>query len=123
MVIESLNLSYKPDSIYTDNDENVNFSGISVIQNIDSIKDSTLSFLSMMKKMIMLIIFFAILFGSIIIYNIGILSFCEKELEFATLKVLGFKNKQIKKIFIKQNIWITFISILIGIPSGLLLKK
>lgn len=77
----------------------------------------------MMKKMIMLIIFFAILFGAIIIYNIGILSFSEKELKFATLKVLGFKNKQIKKIFIKQNIWITFISILIGIPSGLLLKK
>lgn len=76
-----------------------------------------------MKKMIMIIIFFAILFGAIIIYNIGILSFSEKELEFATLKVLGFKNKQIKKIFIKQNIWITFISILIGIPSGLLLKK
>ena len=77
----------------------------------------------MMKKMIMLIIFFAILFGAIIIYNIGILSFSEKELKFATLKVLGFKNKQIKKIFIKQNIWITFISILIGIPSGLLQKN
>lgn len=77
----------------------------------------------MMKKMIVLIIFFAILFGAIIIYNMGILSFNEKELEFATLKVLDFKNKQIKKIFIKQNIWITFISILIGIPSGLLLKK
>lgn len=77
----------------------------------------------MMKKMIMLIIFFAILFGVIIIYNIGILSFSEKELEFATLKVLDFKNKQIKKIFIKQNIWITFISILIGIPSGLLQKN
>lgn len=77
----------------------------------------------MMKKMIMLIIFFAILFGAIIIYNMGILSFNEKELEFATLKVLDFKNKQIKKIFIKQNIWITFISILIGIPSGLLQKN
>lgn len=77
----------------------------------------------MMKKMIMLIIFFAILFGTIIIYNMDILSFNEKELEFATLKVLDFKNKQIKKIFIKQNIWITFISILIGIPSGLLQKN
>lgn len=77
----------------------------------------------MMKKIIVLIIFFAILFGAIIIYNMGILSFNEKELEFATLKVLDFKNKQIKKIFIKQNIWITFISILIGIPSGLLQKN
>ena len=38
--------------------------------------------------------------------------------ENATLKVLGFKDKQIKKIFIKQNIWITIIAIIIGLPLG-----
>ena len=30
----------------------------------------------------------------------------------------NFKDKQIKNIFIEQNIWITIISILIGLPSG-----
>ena len=48
----------------------------------------------------------------------SVLSFTEKEYQFATLKVLGFKNKQIKDIFVKQNIWITIISIIIGLPSG-----
>ena len=46
-------------------------------------------------------------------YKIG-----EKEYQFATLKVLGFKNKQIQKIFIKQNIWITILAIIIAMPLG-----
>ena len=74
--------------------------------------------LSMMKSMITLIIFIAVLLGAIIIYNLGILSFQEKEYQFATLKVLGFSDKKIKKIFIKQNNWITIISIIIGLPLG-----
>ena len=56
--------------------------------------------------------------GFVIIYNLGILSFSEKQYQFATLKVLGFKDKQIKKIFVKQNVWITIIALIIGLPLG-----
>ena len=45
-------------------------------------------------------------------------SYTEKEYQFATLKVLGFKDKQIENIFIKQNNWVAIISIIIGLPSG-----
>ena len=54
----------------------------------------------------------------LIIYNLGILSYTEKQYQFATLKVLGFKDKAIKKIFIKQNNWIAIVSIIIGLPLG-----
>lgn len=74
--------------------------------------------LSMMKTMLILIIFVAILLGTVIIYNLGILSYTEKQYQFATLKVLGFKDKKIKNIFIKQNNWIAIISIIIGLPLG-----
>ena len=50
--------------------------------------------LSMMKKMIVLIIFIAAVLGIIIIYNLGILSYTEKQYQFATLKVLGFSDKK-----------------------------
>ena len=46
------------------------------------------------------------------------MSFSEKEYQFATLKVLGYKYKQIKKIFIKQNIWIGIFAIIIALPLG-----
>ena len=48
----------------------------------------------------------------------GILSYNEKQYQFSTLKVLGFSDSKIKKIFIQQNIWITTISIIIGLPSS-----
>ena len=70
---------------------------------------------------IILLIVIASILGGVIIYNLGILSFTEKQYQFATLKVLGFKDKQIKKIYTKQNNWITFISIIIGLPLGYLL--
>ena len=118
--LENLGLKYSPDSIYTNNDlSNIKeIEGIELIQNIDSLKTSMESMLSTMKTMIMIIIVFAILLGAIIIYNMGILSYSEKQYQFSTLKVLGFKDKKIRKIFIEQNIWITIISIIIGLPSG-----
>ena len=71
-----------------------------------------------MKSMVVLLVVVAALLGSVIIYNLGILSYTEKQYQFATLKVLGFDDKRIKKIYIKQNNWITVISIIIGIPLG-----
>ena len=118
--LESLNVKYTPDSLYTKSDLKgvKEIDGVSLIQDKNSLKESMQSMLSTMKKMIILIIFFAILLGAIIIYNMGILSYSEKEYQFATLKVLGFKDKKIKKIFIQQNLWITALSVIIGLPSG-----
>ena len=118
--LESLNVKYTPDSLYTKSDLKgvKEIEGVSLIQDKNALKESMESMLSMMKEMIILIIFFAILLGAIIIYNMGILSYSEKEYQFATLKVLGFKDKKIKKIFIQQNLWITALSVIIGLPSG-----
>ena len=118
--LESLGISYKPDSLYT----NYNLKNVREIKNIESIqdkndlKDGMNNMLSMMKTMLILIIGIAIVLGSIIIYNLGILSYSEKEYQFATLKVLGFSDKKIKKIFIRQNNIIAIISIIIGLPLG-----
>ena len=118
--LESLGIIYKPDTIYTNEDlKNVKeIKNIESIQDIEALKDGMSSMLSMMKTMLVLIIGVAVLLGSIIIYNLGILSYTEKQYQFATLKVLGFKDSQIKKIFIKQNNWIAIISIIIGLPLG-----
>lgn len=118
--LESLGLEYKPDTIYTNMDlsETKEIDGIDIIQNKSSIKKGILSMLNTLKTMIVLLIVVASILGSVIIYNLGILSFTEKQYQFATLKVLGFKNKQIRNIYIKQNNWITVVSIIIGLPLG-----
>ena len=74
--------------------------------------------LQMMKSMIKLIICVAVLLCVVIIYNLGILSFTEKQYQFATLKVLGFSNRKIKDIFTQQNNWIAIVAIILGLPLG-----
>ena len=118
--LESLGIEYKPDALYTNNDlsKTKEIKNIESIQNINSLKEGMTGMLSMMRTMLIMIIGIAILLGGVIIYNLGILSYTEKEYQFATLKVLGFKDKQIEKIFIKQNNWIAVVSIIIGLPAG-----
>ena len=36
----------------------------------------------------------------------------------ATLKVVGFKDKKIGGLLIGQNLWVTLLGVLIGIPLG-----
>ena len=117
---ESLGLSYHPTSIYT-NSKVKKSDGISKISTLSSIQKGMENMLETMKSMVVLLIGFAVLLGSVILYNLGILSFSEKQYQFATLKVLGFKDQQIRSIFIKQNNWITLLAILLGLPLGYLM--
>lgn len=121
--IESIGVNYKADSIYTNEDlkDVKELSGVNTIQSKDNIKDGMNSMVATMKMLIVLLITLSAILGFVIIYNLGILSFGEKQYQFATLKVLGFKEKQIKDIFIKQNIWLALVGIILGLPLGYLM--
>lgn len=117
---ESLGLTYKADTVYTD--ENLintkTIDGVDTIQSIATLKQGMESMLETTETMVVLLIVVSAILGFVIIYNLGILSFTEKQYQFATLKVLGFKDKQIKNIFVKQNLWLTVAGIVIGLPLG-----
>ena len=117
---DTLDEEYKADSVYTNNDlSNVrDIPGVNTIQTIENLKDGMNSMLSMMYSLIVLLIVVSVVLAVVIIYNLGVLSFSEKEYQFATLKVLGYKYNQIKNIFIKQNLWIGITAIIIALPLG-----
>ena len=48
----------------------------------------------------------------------GILALSEKMYQFATLKVLGFKFRKLALIYTQQNLWLTIIGIILGLPLG-----
>lgn len=95
-----------------------------VMMRADSIsyqKELTKSVDSMMDGMVMMItilVLGAVILGSVMLYNLGILSYIERYREFATMKVLGFADKKIRKIMIQQNVWLSVLGILIGMPAG-----
>ena len=92
--------------------------GVDSIKHISVIRAGVNELLNTIQTLIILIIVVAAMLGVVIIYNLGVLSFTEKQYQFATLKVLGFKNRGIKKIYIKQNNWITILAIILGSPLG-----
>lgn len=69
---------------------------------------------------VLIMIFFlaAVGLGSVILYNLGTLSYLERYRELATMKVLGFRDERIRKILIQQNIWLTGGGILCGLICG-----
>ena len=117
---DTLDEEYKADSVYTNEDLSgiKEISGVNTIQTVKNLEDGMNSMLNMMYSLIALLIVVSVILAIVIIYNLGIMSFSEKEYQFATLKVLGYKYKQIKKIFIKQNIWIGIFAIIIALPLG-----
>ncbi|HEX9062633.1 MAG TPA: ABC transporter permease, partial [Clostridia bacterium] len=53
-----------------------------------------------------------------VIYNISAISIFERQRELATLKVLGFKDNEVKRLIFNENYIITAFGTLLGLPMG-----
>ena len=87
-------------------------------QSKQSIMDSFDVFMDLMNKMIWLLVIAAVILGIVVLYNLGVMSYTERYQEMATLKVVGFKDSKIGRLLISQNLWLTVLGILIGVPAG-----
>ena len=117
---DSIGVEYHISSIYTDVDSKdiEKSSIISGTQDKDMIMDSYDTFMELMNLMVAILVVAAIVLGIVVLYNLGVMSYVERYRELATLKVLGFRDKHIGKLLISQNIWLTVIGVLLGIPAG-----
>ena len=95
--------------------------GNECVSTVHSMKDLIAAFDKMMEIMNLLVYFmvvFSVLLIVIVLYNSGNLSFNEREKEFATLKVLGFKSGAIRRLLSTQNLWLSIIGVICGLPLG-----
>ena len=76
--------------------------------------------MEVMNELIFLLMVAAVILCLIVLYNLGTLSYIERTNEMSTLKVVGFRDPQIERILISQNIWMTVLGILLGLPTGIL---
>lgn len=115
---EKLGYQFKPTALITKQ----NLSGkIDGIESIWSKSDLTKSYETMteaMSIMVYVLILAAAILAVVVLYCLGVLSFTERQRELATLKVIGFKTKKIRRLLLTQTIWLTFIGIIIGVPGG-----
>ncbi|MDF2948847.1 MAG: FtsX-like permease family protein [Sedimentibacter sp.] len=66
---------------------------------------------------------FSGLLGFVIVYSMTLMSINERTLEFSSLRVMGFSKKEIFNMLIRENMIMTVIGIISGIPVGLWLVK
>lgn len=122
---KTIGLNYTISTIYTDilkQDIDSN-SMISSIKSQNELMDTYDTFMEIMNNMIYILELAAVLLAAIVLYNLGIMSYMERYHELSTLKVLGFKDKQISKILVSQNVVLTIIAMIIGFPLGIITLK
>lgn len=117
---DNIGIDYKINSVYTDtlSDKIENSEIISAKQDKNTIMKSYDTFMEIMNVMIVVLVIAAVVLGIVVLYNLGIMNYVERSRELATLKVLGFRDRQIGNLLISQNMWLTVLGLLIGIPAG-----
>ena len=63
----------------------------------------------------------ALALAFVICYNMGLMNFVERTREYATLKVLGYHQKEIRKLILRENNIISTLGVLLGVAPGILL--
>jgi len=117
--------AYKINCVYTSvpKDQIEPASIITSIQSKQDIIDSFDTFMKIFNFFVIALVVASVLLCIIVLYNLGVMSYMERYREMATLKVLGFRNKAIGRLLISQNLWISAVGTLLGIPAGIWVLK
>lgn len=93
------------------------------IKSLQSLREKTKEGLRSFKSVSVLMVAFALVLALVVLYNMGILNFIERIREFATLKVLGFRHREIRSLIVRGNIIVAAVGILAGIYPGIWLTE
>ena len=125
-VLEELGVEFNPKYIYTNrtvSDDIVERREVASVfskeRNIEAVRRANQT----MDDVVVTIMVVAIVVGVVVTYNMGVLSFMEKIREIATLKVLGFPTNRIRWILQQQNLFITGLGTILGMPLGVEMLK
>lgn len=82
-------------------------------------QEQTLSILNACLGIFSLLAAVALGLAFVICYNMGLLNFMERSREYATLKVLGYHQKEIKGLIVRENQLVALMGTLLGILPGI----
>ncbi len=92
--------------------------GVDRCRSVQEERDNKGNFLKIMNIIVLLLVLFSGVLALVVFYNLGQLNFSERVRELATLKVLGFTPSEIKKLVLRENLYITFIGLPLGLFAG-----
>lgn len=98
-------------------------SNVETIMSTAGMRASYNEYMTMMNLSIGAMVFFSGLLGFCIVYNATVVSLGEREMEFSSLRVLGFSKLEIFFMIVRENNIIMILGILLGIPAGKLMAE
>ena len=126
----SLSKGFTPTSLYirtsdidTLEKRTLDFDFVSAFKLKESVTDAVVNEMRSMTTIAYILIVFGGVLALVVLYNLGIMSFYEQIRNLATLMVLGFYDKEIRKLLLTENIVFTVIGIILGTPLGIVLAK
>jgi putative ABC transport system permease protein len=121
--LEALGVEYKPTAVLSATLADADFIGVSSVLHTDDLTRGWDSMTEAMLLMIVILIASAVTLAVTVLYNLGILSFTEMRHEIAALKVIGFSSRKINGLLLSQNLLLTALGFVVGIPLGILLVR
>lgn len=94
--------------------------------NITFTKDTIQTFdtmISSLNKIVLVIIISSCLLAIIVLYNLTNINIIERKRELATLKVLGFYNKEVSSYVYRETMLLTLLGIATGLVLGIFLHR
>ena len=82
------------------------------------VKDSVSKMMESLNLVVYVVILSAALLAFIVLYNLTNINITERIREIATIKVLGFNQLEVAQYVFRENIFLTAIAALVGIPLG-----
>ncbi|MCR6544823.1 ABC transporter permease [Dehalobacterium formicoaceticum] len=92
---------------------------IAAVSSVADMKNLFLEYLDTMNLATYLYLLFGGILGFAVIYNGTTISIAERSKEFASLRVMGFDKKDIFKLLSMENLLMSVLAILLGIPLGI----
>ena len=83
--------------------------------------DDMLAVLESLSSVFTLLTCIALALAFVVCYNMGLMNFVERLREYATLKVLGYHQKEIRSLILRENAIVALLGVVLGIWPGILL--
>jgi putative ABC transport system permease protein len=122
-VFEAAGYVFSPSAVVTAARLNAVPNGVGRVVHTSDLAEGWDDMVESMMLMVYILIVAAVLLAAVVLYNLGVLSFTEMSRALATLRVIGFKSSKLRNVMLVQNLILTLIGFLFGIPSGILLVK
>jgi putative ABC transport system permease protein len=97
------------------------FRFVGSVQSLKDMQDVFLEFMDLMIYSLGVMLVFGGVLGFAIVYNATILSINERRLEFSALQIMGFSKQEIFRMLLRENLVLSTIGILAGIPLSIVM--